>query len=39
MIVGASSVRQLTANLKVLEHMDFVPDELKEIEQILARID
>lgn len=38
-IVGASSVRQLTANLKVLEHLDFAPDELKEIEQILVRID
>jgi predicted oxidoreductases (related to aryl-alcohol dehydrogenases) len=34
-IVGASSVNQLADNLKALEHLEFMADELKEIEQIL----
>ena len=37
-IVGASSVNQLADNLKALEHLDFTPDDLAEIEQILARM-
>lgn len=31
-IVGASSVRQLADNLQALEHLDFAPEELEEIE-------
>ena len=36
-IVGASSVNQLADNLKALEHLEFMADELKEIEQIFKR--
>lgn len=34
-IVGASSVEQLSANLRTLENLDFTPEELQEIENIL----
>ena len=34
-IVGASSVEQLSANLRTLDNLDFTPEELQEIENIL----
>lgn len=34
-IVGASSTTQLTNNLRTLEHLDFTPEELSEIDNIL----
>lgn len=34
-IVGASSVKQLADNLQALDHLDFAPEELEEIERIL----
>lgn len=36
-IVGASSVRQLAANLHVLDNLSFSPEELQEIENILNK--
>lgn len=36
-IVGASSVRQLSANLHVLNNLSFTPEELQEIENILNK--
>ena len=35
-IVGASSVRQLAANLHALDNLSFTPEELAEIESVLA---
>ena len=35
-LVGASSVAQLEQNLATLERLDFSPDELGEIERVLA---
>ena len=32
---GRKTVNQLADNLKALEHLEFMADELKEIEQIL----
>ena len=37
-IIGASSVNQLLANLKSLESPVFTPDELREIDAIAAQI-
>ena len=34
-IIGASSVTQLKDNLKALDNVEFTPDELCEIENIL----
>ena len=35
-IVGASSVNQLADNLQALNHLEFIAEELNEIEQILS---
>jgi L-glyceraldehyde 3-phosphate reductase len=35
-LIGVSSTAQLDANVKVLDRLDFSPDELGEIEKILA---
>jgi L-glyceraldehyde 3-phosphate reductase len=36
-LIGASSTAQLETNLKVLQHLDFSPDELNEIETVLRQ--
>lgn len=33
LVVGASSVNQLEQNVKALDHLEFSPDELAEIDQ------
>lgn len=35
-LIGASRVSQIEENVKALENLDFLPDELEEIEQILG---
>ena len=36
-LIGASRPEQIVANVQALDHLDFTPDELAEIDRILAQ--